>query len=152
MVKERDDVGSMFMEIQRHWRSILDKRLRPLGLSQAKWRALLHLSKSKNGLTQTDLAAHIGIETPTLVRLLDRLQKDGWVKRCESPSDRRCKVVRLTAKAAKVIRHISKTAQDLRDELFSGVSRKDLVAVVRVLSKIKARAESVHNLEVAGKA
>lgn len=152
MGNNKDTVGMLFRDIHNHWRVILDKRLRPLGLSQAKWRALLHISLSREDLKQTDLAAHIGIESPTLVRLLDRLQKDGWIRRCGSPGDRRVKVIRLTKKAEGTIQCISKTARDLRDELFSDVSREELSTLVNILSKIRKKTEVIHHEEQAGKA
>ena len=87
----------------RAWRLKLDERLRPLGLSQAKWRTLLYLSRAETGVTQAELAARLGIEEPTLVNLLHRLEDAGWVKRTIARHDRRCKTVTLQRRAQRVI-------------------------------------------------
>ena len=45
----------------RAWRLKLDERLKPMGLSQAKWRTLLNLSMAETPLTQAEIAARLGI-------------------------------------------------------------------------------------------
>ena len=83
----------------RAWRLKLDERLKPLGLSQARWRTLLHLSRAAHPVTQAELAERLGVEEPTLVNLLHRLEQAGWVKRVNSAEDRRCKTVKLQPRA-----------------------------------------------------
>ena len=51
----------------------MDRRMKPLGMSQATWRTLYWLDREGGGVTQTALAERMGIEGPTLVRLLDNL-------------------------------------------------------------------------------
>ena len=65
--------GLKLAELSRLWRQALDARLRPLGLSQARWAALIHLSAYPDGLTQGRLALRVGIRDSTLVPQLDAL-------------------------------------------------------------------------------
>src|SRR5205823_812767 len=69
--------GPLLHGTARAWRLKLDERLRPMGLSQAKWRTLLHLSVASNALTQAEIAARLGVEEPSVVTLLYRLERDG---------------------------------------------------------------------------
>ncbi len=85
------------------WRNELDRRLKPLGLSQAKWRTLMHIARADEPLSQQLLAKKMGIEGATLVGLLDRLGKDGWIVRQLAPNDRRVKHIILTNKSKKII-------------------------------------------------
>ncbi len=62
-----ETVGQLLHETARVWRHKLDQRLRPLGLSQAKWRTIAHLARGQ--MTQRDLAERLSIEEPTLARL-----------------------------------------------------------------------------------
>jgi MarR family transcriptional regulator for hemolysin len=48
---------------------------------------------------QNELATQLRIEPSTIVRILDRMERDGWIQRCESPHDRRKKIVHPTEKA-----------------------------------------------------
>ena len=135
------EFGPLLHGTARAWRLELDERLKPLGLSQARWRTLLHLSRASRPVTQTELAARLGVEEPTLVNLLHRLEDAGWVKRLDSAKDRRCKTVNLQPRARRVIASINATASDLRRELLTGISACEIQACVRVLEKIRQRAE-----------
>lgn len=125
----------------RAWRLKLDERLRPVGLSQAKWRTLLHLSRAADPLTQSEIAARLGIEEPTLVTLLHRLEDEGWVARKNSAHDRRCKTVHLQRRAYRIIGRINAAARELRYELIKEIPASELKTCMRVLDKVRERAE-----------
>lgn len=140
---DNDAFGSLLHGTARAWRLKLDERLKPLGMSQARWRTLLHLSKADGAVTQAELAARLGVEEPTLVNLLHRLEESGWVKRVNAPHDRRCKTVKLQPRAHRVIATIDAAARKLREELVSGIRRDDLATCMRVLSAVRNKAEGV---------
>jgi MarR family transcriptional regulator for hemolysin len=133
--------GPLLHGTARSWRLKLDQRLKPMGLSQAKWRTLLHLSLAAGPLTQAEIAGRLGIEEPTLVTLLNRLENDGWVLRKNSPRDRRCKTVHLQRRAYRVIGKINQAAQELRQELIHDIPPRELEICMRVLRQIFDRAE-----------
>jgi MarR family transcriptional regulator for hemolysin len=136
-----DTIGPILHEAARAWRLKLDERLRPMGLSQAKWRTLLRLSVSPGPLTQAEIASHLGIEEPSLVTLLHRLEDDRWVARKNSSHDRRCKTVHLTRRAERVIEQINFAAFKLRHEILDDISPSDLKTCIRVLDGIRQKAE-----------
>ena len=148
---DAETFGPLLHGTARAWRLKLDERLKPLGMSQAKWRTLLHLSLAEQPLTQSEIAALLGIEEPTLVNLLHRLEKAGWVKRTSALNDRRCKTVTLKRRAQRVIGRIDATARGLRQELMSDIPRGDLETCVRVLSRIRAKAEQAQGGQPNGK-
>ncbi len=130
-------------ETARAWRARLYQRLKPLGLSQSKWLVLLHLSHGGDAMIQKELAGRIGIEGPTLVGLLDRMTRDGWLERRKSTEDRRSKTVHLTDKSHDVIRQIRSVAAQLRRELLAGMPENELTLCAEVLRRIKKKAESL---------
>src|SRR5438132_11297037 len=105
-----NEFGQVLFGTARAWRTKLDQRLRPLGLTQGKWRTLIHLSQGGDNLTQKEIAERMGIEESTLAGLLDRLQQHGWIERRESPNDRRCKIVHLQRRSQDVLDQIINTA------------------------------------------
>lgn len=141
--KSPDAIGVVLHETARAWRLKLDQRLRPLGLSQAKWRTILITSRADGGITQKELAERLGVEGPTLVRLLDRLAADGWLERRDCPSDRRSKRVYLLERAHETLKQIESIAASLRKELLEGISEAELNQCMDVLERIKARAEAL---------
>lgn len=141
MTTDIDTIGPLLHGVARAWRLKLDERLKPMGLSQAKWRTLLRLSMSPGPLTQAEIASHLGIEEPTLVTLLHRLEGDRWVARRNASHDRRCKTVHLTRRAERVIEQINSAAFKLRHELLDDISPADLKTCIRVLDSIRQKAE-----------
>ena len=134
--------GQLLHGTARAWRQKLDQRLKPMGLSQAKWRTLMHLSLAGDALTQAEIAARLGVEEPTVVSLLHRLEREDWITRSSSPLDRRCKMVLLGRRAQRVIPQINSSAETLRNELLSGISASHLQTCMNVLARIQERAEN----------
>src|SRR3954463_4061450 len=140
-----DEFGLVLFGTARAWRTKLDQRLRPLGLSQGKWRTLMHLSRGGDRVTQKEIAELMGIEEPTLAGLLNRLEVDGWIKREESPNDRRCKIVHLQRRSQTVLDEIFSAAHELRDELLEDISSADVATCMRVLQKVREQAEAAES-------
>lgn len=132
--------GTLLCEAGRAWRYRLDQRLKPLGLSQAKWITLLKLSRAADGISQKELAERLGVESPTLARLLDRMAADGWIERRGSDSDRRIKTVHLRRKSYTLLQQINAVATQLSAELLEGVPPDERRACMEVLRRIKEKA------------
>jgi MarR family transcriptional regulator for hemolysin len=135
--------GERLFQATSAWRNEMDKRLRPLGLSRSKWTLLMALSRGGAGLTQTALAQRVHIEGPTLVGLLDRLERDGLVERRAADGDRRANAVHLSEKGKALIGTIRTIAAGLRRDLVTGLDTGELETALRVLSHVKAKAESL---------
>lgn len=135
--------GSALAETARVWRMRLDRRLRPLGLSQAKWRALLNVARDGEGMTQKALAERLGIEGPSLVGLLDRLAADGWIERLVCADDRRVRRIYLTEKARATLEDIEAVATQLREEIFGDIPERELRQCLDVLQRIRDKADSL---------
>src|ERR1051325_10489182 len=133
--------GQLLHGTARAWRQKLDERLKPMGLSQAKWRTLMHLSLAADALTQAEIAARLGVEEPTVVTLLHRLERENWITRTNSALDRRCKMVLLGRRAQRVITEINLSANTLRHELLANIPDSDLQKCMKVLALIRDRAE-----------
>lgn len=133
--------GMQLAQLSRAWRAELDRRLSGLGLSQARWLVLLHLALLKEPPTQRELAKTVGVEGPTLARLLDGLEAQGLVQRHAVPEDRRAKKIVLSPQALPLIKQIESIALELRKELFAGISEEDMQLCQRVHAQVLANLE-----------
>ena len=131
--------GIAIGDCARIWRNKVNERLRPLGLSQATWLTLWNLSWFPEGLGQAELAERLGIEGPTLVRLLDRLEKDGLVQRIASVDDRRRKVVVLTESARPLLGQVKKIIAELRMDVMKAIPDEQLAAGLQLLKLVQER-------------
>jgi MarR family transcriptional regulator, transcriptional regulator for hemolysin len=135
----RELFGVAIGECARIWRKRVNERLKPLALSQAAWLALWNLSRCPDGLVQAELAEHLAIEGPTLVRLLDRLERDGLVERLATREDRRCKRVVLTDAAGPVVAEVKAIIAELRAEILADIPESELEQGLKLLSQVRAR-------------
>lgn len=136
---KRELFGIAIGDCARIWRNKVNERLKPLGHSQATWVTLLNLSWFPDGLAQAELAERLGIEGPTLVRVLDRLERGGLVRRIADVHDRRCKVVTLTESAAPVLNQVKATIAELRADVMQDIPDEQIEAGLQLLSLVRER-------------
>jgi MarR family transcriptional regulator for hemolysin len=122
--------------LPRDWRAVIDRRLAPLGLSQAKWQPLLFLLRAEAPPTQAEIARHLDIESPTLVRLLDRLADDGWIERKNCAGDRRARRIHLTPRAQAVGAEIESIVGEVRRQLLQKISSAELRESIELLRRV----------------
>lgn len=121
----------------RQWRRLANSTTDAHGLSEAKALPLVLIGRLGGEPRQNALAEAVGIEGPSLVRLLDQLEAAGLVMRKEDPTDRRAKVLSLTDTGRSVVARIEADLDRLRMAVFSKVSASDLEASLRVFQAIQ---------------
>lgn len=135
------EFGYQLGHAARRWRRALDEALASEDLTEAMWRPLVHLARLGDGARQNDLARSLGIEGPSLVRLLDRLEAAGLVARSEDPTDRRAKALRLTPEGAALTDRLQATVRTVCAELTEGVSPAELEACLSVFARMAEQAD-----------
>ena len=140
----RRRVGFRLGGIARRWRQTLDTRLAAADLSDAVWAALVHLYRLGDNVSQTELAAAMGIDGSSLVRLLDMLVAQELIERLPHPSDRRIKLLHLTSAGRTKVTAIRKRLIVLEDALLADLDDKTLQILVDAFDKIDARIAQLH--------
>jgi MarR family transcriptional regulator for hemolysin len=139
----RRKVSGTLVIAARKWRRTSHGVLSAFNVSEACATPLLTASRLGAAVRQVTLAEYIGIEGPSLVRLLDQLCAAGLMRRDEDPEDRRAKTVVLTEEGRAVTAQMEEELVTLRAQALKGVSRSDLEATLRVLAAFTA--DSVEN-------
>lgn len=120
----------------RQWRRVCQTTLMDVGVTEACAGPLLMIARLGEGVRQVTVAQACGLESPSLVRLLDQLCKAGLVKRTEDPTDRRAKALSLTDEGRALADSIEDELIRLRRDIFSNVDPADLEATMRVFNAI----------------
>ena len=121
----------------RAWRQALDRRLKFLGVSQASWMTIAVAAKAKGPLSQSELAQRLDVEGATMVAMVDRLVKAGFVVREPSLTDRRVKRVVLTPAGDLLYDRVRTEAAAFRKELLDGVDPKKLLVATELLENLQ---------------
>lgn len=124
----------------RQWRRAADSAVETHGLSDATALPLVSIGRMGGEPRQNALAEAVGIEGPSLVRLLDQLETAGLVVRKEDPTDRRAKVLSLTPAGEAVVAKMEADLARLRETVFATVSAADLQAGLRVFQALQTHA------------
>lgn len=125
-------------KVSRKMRTLFDARVREQGLTLARARILLLLAK-QDGLTQSQLAEALEVEQPSVVSLIDALEKNGLVLRGAVEGDRRAKAIHLTDKAREQADNLLTYIAELRRQVLGGVEKSDLSAATRVLQQVSGK-------------
>ncbi|TWT10873.1 MarR family winged helix-turn-helix transcriptional regulator [Reyranella sp. CPCC 100927] len=131
------DFGFQVARIQRRLRQVVDAELRVFGLTEATWRPLMYVWRLGEGVRQKELAAALGIEGPSLVRLLDGLERRGFIERRESDADRRARGIYLTPIGRDLQKRVARTSGNIQRRLLATVAPADLEVCERVFRTIE---------------
>nr|WP_246514540.1 MarR family transcriptional regulator [Neoroseomonas soli] len=114
----------------------MDRRLVAVGLTDATWAPLVHLSESGDGVSQKDLAALVGIEGSSLVRLIDILVAQGLVERRTDERDRRTRLIFLTKAGRAAVTRIRRELSRGEAEMLQDVTDAEIVAMLGAFGRI----------------
>lgn len=131
--------------LTRRWRQVLDAEFQSCGLTDATWRPLLHLHHMGDGVRQKDLAASLGLEGPSVVRLLDTLTGKGLVLRTEDETDRRAKLLALTDEGRALVEIIQQSVVALEEQAFKPFSSAELAEMSDFVDRLESAVNDVRS-------
>jgi DNA-binding MarR family transcriptional regulator len=130
-------LGFLVHDVSRLRRNMVDRALKPIGLTRSQWWVLAFLSR-RDGMPQVALADELDVGKVALGGLIDRLEATGLVERRGDPVDRRVKRVHLTKAGSKLVRDIRASVTDVEKDIVDGVDNSDLQATIRALRTMKS--------------
>ncbi|WP_354137132.1 MarR family transcriptional regulator [Bradyrhizobium sp. LB11.1] len=139
------EIGRLITLLARIWRRESDQALSDHGLSYATAIPLLVLSRQGDNVRQGVLADELGIEGPSLVRLIDLLQAEGLVERREDPTDRRAKTLHLTKAGDAKVEETNRVLRRVRASLLKDIGADELAITFETLQRIEQRASRLQH-------
>jgi Transcriptional regulators len=125
------------------WRREANRVLADSGFSSSVISPLMLLSELGDGMRQRELAEEMGVEGPSLVRLLDSLEAAKLVERREDPDDRRAKTLHLTDGGRELLLRVNAALNDVRRRILQGATSAEIDGCLRVLSIIETNAKNL---------
>lgn len=136
MNKTWAEFAPLLMICGRGWRRALNAVLTEHKLSDASAAPLIALLRHGDRIPQNVLAERVGVEGPTLVRVLDSLENDGLICRVPDEADRRIKLVQLTEGGTAVAERAEGCAAELREQILGDIDPEQVEAALAVLRAI----------------
>jgi MarR family transcriptional regulator for hemolysin len=131
-----NSIGFIVNRTARAFVKALDLELHDkVGITVGQWKVIVMLHKH-NGMTQKEIADRLGLEGPTLIPIIDRMEKEELVIRRVDPSDRRNNRIYRTEKADALWGKMMHCALKVRQVSVNGISEEDLGTMRAVLDKI----------------
>jgi DNA-binding MarR family transcriptional regulator len=117
-----------------------DKSLREFNITQQQYNVLRILrGAGAEGLCRNEISARMVAATPDMSRLLDRMQKAGWITRERAEDDRRQVSTFIADSGRKLLTVIENPFHEQIHRLFEGIKATDLKMLVDVLAQIRNR-------------
>ncbi len=110
------------------------------GLTSAQWKIIVVLS-IKEGITQKNIADMAFVEAPTLVPVIDKMEKEGYLTRQPDPKDRRNNLIFMTKKSKDIVDPIVDSVLEVRNIGLKKISKKDMEIAKKVLKQIRINTE-----------
>ncbi|KQM35168.1 MarR family transcriptional regulator [Agrobacterium tumefaciens] len=146
-ITEKEQLFDEMAAFNRKLRSFFDARVAEKGLTLARARTLFALSR-RGSLTQKELAEELEIETPTLVRLLDAMEKQKLIERRSDEIDRRAKRIHMTPAGLQTFEDVDAQAKAMRAEIALDISTDEIRVALNVVRRLTGNLQKLSEEEV----
>ena len=136
MSDSNDRIGSILANVGHLHRARVHQLFEKLGLYRGQPPVLFELWKEE-GLTQTELAARLRITPATVTRMLQRMERNGFVARRPDPVDQRVSRVYLAEGGRAVQPQVEQVWRTLESEIFANLSPADQDTLRRLLLRLR---------------
>jgi DNA-binding MarR family transcriptional regulator len=113
----------------------LRDRIAPLGVVPGQFAQLLALYE-QDGLTQAELCQRVRIEQPTMANTLNRMERDGLVRRVPDPTDGRRFRMMLTSRARQLEPALTSAARGVNADATRGLGDDEVAMFMTTLARV----------------
>ncbi|MGE0717721.1 MAG: MarR family winged helix-turn-helix transcriptional regulator [Alphaproteobacteria bacterium] len=123
-------------------RAVFDRRVRRIGLTRPQWLVLSRLHR-RPGISQSELAEMMEVERAAAGRMVDRLERRGWLVRRPDPADRRINRLFLTAEAEQVQTEMGHIAEGLLEDALAALDPDEQAALRDMMERVKGQLQAI---------
>ncbi|MGQ3889376.1 MarR family winged helix-turn-helix transcriptional regulator [Legionella sp. CNM-1927-20] len=136
-----EHTGILIKKAARLFEQVANIKLNELGVTYSQTIFLVRLWE-KDGQTQIELAKSAGLKQPSVVRILDRMERDNLILRVRNKDDRRAFNFYLTEKAKKACHKLEEQANEMHSVATLNIKKENIEKVNHLLSAI------INNLQI----
>jgi DNA-binding MarR family transcriptional regulator len=133
----RETTGFLLARAGKAHRTSVGEALAEVGLHAGQEMVLSHLWE-EDGLGHAGLADRLGVEPPTLTRMLHRMEKSGLVERRRVSEDARCSRVFLTQKGRELREPVERLWGRASERAFEDFSEDEERGFREMLLRVRA--------------
>lgn len=131
-----NNIGFIVNRTARAFVKAFDTELREkVGVTFGQWKVIVMLV-NQNGLTQKEIADRLGLEGPTLIPVIDKMEKEGLVIRKVDPIDRRNNRIYRTEKTDALWDRMLECSFRIRQISVKDIPEQNIAIMRDVLDKI----------------
>lgn len=138
--------GHVLVNLGRQWRRLLELRLAELGLTDATWVPLFHLHAAGSCMSLKSLAHSVGLDSSSLVRVVDLLEARGLLLRETDLQDRRSKLLHITPAGREAIADVLLKLEQVDRRLLAGMDQAEVQSLQAGMEQLTQRlVEMLHS-------
>ncbi len=99
---------------------------------------ILSLISKNPGQKQSTLAAEVKLDRSTMVPIIDRCERQGWVERKPYEGDRRAYAIHLTTKGNRLMAKLESNILELEQTISAHMGKKNRAQLLGLLKKLQA--------------
>jgi MarR family transcriptional regulator, transcriptional regulator for hemolysin len=131
------NLGFLLKDVSRLYTKRFEERATEIGVTLPQCKALAFLARNE-GINQVRLAELTDIDPMSLVRILDRMEADGWIERRSDPNDRRARLLFSKNKSKPILERIWRVGDETRAEALGKLSAQQRNALIDLLETLHA--------------
>ena len=114
---------------------VLDSHLVNYSVTAAQFKVLIIMERFRVD-TPAELSRHLGLDSGSITRMLDRLEQKNLIERRRSEADRRQVQLVLTAEGQALVGRLPHIGAEAMNELVSMLEPNELADLERILTKV----------------
>lgn len=144
----RRELMFQLADVARVMRTYIDQCAREHGMTRAQWGVLVRLERQE-GMTQAEMAESLEIAPISLVRLIDKLCRQGLVERRPHPRDRRANRLYLTDKGRATLARLVPLGREIATDMLAAMDEAEVSDLLQTLLRIRGNIRRASGKRVA---
>ncbi|MBD5490375.1 MAG: MarR family transcriptional regulator [Lachnospiraceae bacterium] len=129
----RQTVGYLMKQIIDKHKVSVDASFKSRNLTLSQARVLQYISDKGGRVAQKSIEEHLDVSHPTVVGIVSRMEKNGYLHCYTDEEDRRNKMVEMTERAVRLSHEMQNEVASYEEELLRGLTKEEIESLYRML-------------------